>query len=411
MAVVIILLIIAGCAVYQFLKGSLTRAVASVCVALAASFIAFGYFEYLARLLGGLEAMSSLGAWAYTLCFSLLFIICFAILQTGIVYLLREPINLGDMAEKVGRPLCGVFLGMVVSGVVMVALALAPISPKFPYARFNERNPQPGQPQKCFLNVDGLVTGWFGMISKGSFSAIKTPHSFAVLHASFLDSLYLNRLKVSDKVPVMTNMEALDIPVKAAVWPAPDTLVDSEGQSPSIPSGHTAMIVRVGIRQRAIKDASPFTLSQLRILCKARGSGAAPLKGQADSIYPAGYMIGRNRFARKTLADKIEIKAENFGDQPVCMIDFVCYVPSGRVPMVAAFKLNNAALIPSPVSVEEAPAVIPFGDAESAPPAPAPAPTPAAEDSSTDGPTEENAQGGRRGLSDISRSVVGDLDP
>jgi len=57
-----VLLIISGCAVYQFFKGNIVRAVATVFMTLIASFIAFGYFETLAKLLIGFDALQSLGS-------------------------------------------------------------------------------------------------------------------------------------------------------------------------------------------------------------------------------------------------------------------------------------------------------------------------------------------------------------
>ena len=122
-----VLLIIAGCAVYQYFKGNIVRGVATVFMTLIASFIAFGYFEYMAKFLVGFEALQSLGAWVYAICFALLFLICFALFQTGIIAIMREPIDLGDLTEKIGRPIAGVFLGWILSGVILVICSLAPL--------------------------------------------------------------------------------------------------------------------------------------------------------------------------------------------------------------------------------------------------------------------------------------------
>ena len=47
MSTVMILLIIGGCATYQYFKGNIVRAVATILIALTACFISLGYFEYL----------------------------------------------------------------------------------------------------------------------------------------------------------------------------------------------------------------------------------------------------------------------------------------------------------------------------------------------------------------------------
>jgi hypothetical protein len=191
MASIVILLIVAGCAAFQFLKGNITRGVATIFVALIASFLAFGYYEWLAIFLSGY--VESVGPWAQLICYAMLFVLGFALLQTGLIAVLRDPIDLGDLAEKIGRPICGIILGLIISGVVVTAVALAPLPAKYPYARFDERNPDVENPQKSLLNTDGLVTGLFSMVSKGSFKAISKPRSFSTLHASFLDQISLNR--------------------------------------------------------------------------------------------------------------------------------------------------------------------------------------------------------------------------
>jgi len=89
MVTVAVLLIIAGCAAYQYFKGNIVRAVATVFVALIASFIAFGFFETLAKLMLSLQALQSLGAWVYVICFVLIFLICFALFQTGIIAIMH----------------------------------------------------------------------------------------------------------------------------------------------------------------------------------------------------------------------------------------------------------------------------------------------------------------------------------
>lgn len=360
MVTVAVLLIIAGCAAYQYFKGNVVRAVATVFVTLIASFIAFGFFETMVKLVIGFGTFQSMGAWVYVVCFTLLFLICFALFQTGIVAIMREPIDLGDLPEKIGRPIVGILLGWLLSGVILVAACMAPLPNAYPYARFDERNPSAGKTTKAFLNADGLITGWFSVISKGSFAAISKPQSFALMRASFLDQMYLNRHAVGQKVPVLTKEVAIDIPPKAAVWNANDNLVDQDGKALSGQAGCRAMIVRINLKKKGLSDHSPFTLGQVRIVCKLASQPGAALAGQGVVVYPSGYMSAESTVTLKSLKDKIVVLPDAFKDKGSRPIDFVCFVPTGLTPVLAEFKLNNAALIPAPVTGETIPAIEPL---------------------------------------------------
>jgi hypothetical protein len=194
MGSLLVVLIILGCVAYQYLKGTLVKSFVMVITSICASVVAFGYFELLANFLIGRKIFV---LWAYPLSFALLFILAFAVLQTIITQLTRRPIDLGLLPERIGRVVCGIFLGFIVSGLLLTAAAMAPISPKYPYQRFNETSPDPENPGKVLLNADGFATGWFSIVSSGSFSGKR---SFATLHPAFLDQLFLNRLvKQSEK--------------------------------------------------------------------------------------------------------------------------------------------------------------------------------------------------------------------
>jgi hypothetical protein len=121
---------------------------------------------------------------------------------------------------------------------------------QYPYPRFDARNPNPARPSKPVLSPDGFVTSLFATISKGSFSTIGEPKSFAVLHAGYVDQLYLNRHKINEKIPLMTTMPTIDVP-KGGVRQAPDSLRDAEGKPISISGGETLMLVRVELRLAA----------------------------------------------------------------------------------------------------------------------------------------------------------------
>ncbi len=393
MGSLIVLLIIAGCVAYQYLKGTVIRAFATIIIAICASVVAFGYFEALANIFVSRSSDNEYPAlvpWAQPLSFILLFVLSFAILQTALTFLTRKPVDLGILPERIGRIICGIFLGLIISGLLLTALAIAPLPSKYPYQRFDERSPDAERPSKVLLNADGFATGLFTMLSNGSFSAIANKKSFGTLHPAFLDQIFLNRHALTDKVTSITSSKAIEVPTKDAAWYAPEGIKDSEDNSIR-KSGYDIIIVRVGIKRTAIKQAGTFTLSQLRVICKPKND-ANLLTGKGKNAYPIGYLIAQNQVQKKRLNDEIIVGRLVSGEK-VKWIDFGFYVPNGFVPMLVEFKLNSIVEVGSPVSAEQAPPVIPFVDKQ-------------AEKENDD--TEPDTHSGERGLSDISKSIVGD---
>jgi len=406
MASLLVVLIIAGCAVYQYFKGTVVRAFATLIIAICAGIVTLAYYEVLADVIisRGRTRLPALVPWAQTIAFALLFILTFAILQTLASYLTRQPVDLGDIPESVGRVACGTLLGLFISGVLLTALALAPLPNKYPYQRFDQRSPDEERPDKVLLNADGFATGWFGMISKGSLRGKK---SFAALHPAFIDQLFLNRHSIEQQVPIITSSPAIELPAKKQMpswWLAPEDLQDSQG-NPLRKSGHDLVIVRVGIRKSAIHQAGTFSLSQLRLICKPKTEADKPYAGKAKNAYPIGYLKSDQQLQDKSLHEPIKITSADFGEQErVKWIDFAFYLPKGFVPVLVEFKLNSIVEVPSRVPAEQAPPAIPFiesamkeqeqGAAGTDRPS-SPSPSPPAR---------------RRGLSDISRSIIGDQE-
>jgi len=361
MVPLVMLAIMAGCAAFLFLKGTLVQGVTMVFNTIIAGFVAFGFFEMLARVL--VKYSPGIAVWAPLICFALLFILTFAVLQTAASQLAKEKADLGKLPEQIGRVVSGLLLGYLLTGHVLVAAAMAPLPSQYPYPRFDQRNPNPAKPSKPVLSPDGFVTGLFATISKGSFSAIHQPRSFAVLHAGYMDQLYLNRRQVAEKVPLMTSMPTINVP-KGGVRVAPDSLRDSEGKSLSIPPGENLMLVRVEMNARGLKDAGKFTLSQFRLVCGPRSSGKAPLGGQGQAVYPLGYIGDKGRLDRKPL-DEI-LAAQSDSGEPVKM-DLAFSAPTSLTPLVLEFKRNDAAQVSLSAAGEEPLEMVPFG--ASSPPA------------------------------------------
>ncbi len=355
LANLLILLIIVGCVVYQYLKGTLVRSFVMIISAVCAGIIAFGYFELIANLL---IKRGKLVNWAQPLSFLLLFALIFAILETITIQLMRKPIDFGFLPERIGRIVGGILSGIIISGLLLTAFAMTPLSNKLPYQRFDDRNPLADRPQKVLLNADGLVSGLFSIVSGGSFSGER---SFALVHPDFLDQVFLNRANIK-KVSILTgNNKAIEVP-RPAVWPATDGLKDS--RDPNIPiepkSGYNLTFVRMGIKKFALKDAGKFTLSQLRVICRQKNvAGKATAKG--INIYPFGYLKTQDQLQTKKLNEMIEITNKDFGrNQNVKWVDFAFNVPNNYQPVLIEFKQNNIAELPLPVSTEKAPPPEPF---------------------------------------------------
>jgi len=355
-----VVLIILGCAAYQYFKGTFVRAFATIIVAVCAIVAAFGFFEVLANVFisrGADSRFLSLVPWAQMLCFSLLFIVAFGMLQTGVIFLTHQPVDLGFLPERIGRVVCGIFLGLLLSGFLLTAIGMAPLSNKYPYKRFDEKR------HKVLLNADGFATGLFSIISRGSLSGKR---SFATIHPDYLDQLYLNRHIPGTSI-LTTKTPAISVPSKQAVWPASESLREQVGQivlelnrqgklkdeltgkSISMPgpvsSDYQPTIVRVGIRKRALSlkpkiNGGAFVLPQLRLICKQKGYGEDLLAGAGINIYPIGHLKAADRIQVST---EIKIDSRNdFKDSAMeKWIDFVFCVPRDYVPVLVEFKQNS----------------------------------------------------------------------
>jgi hypothetical protein len=351
MASMLVLLIVLGCAVYQYFKGSLVGSLATLMIVVWGSVVSFGYFEFLSRVLFVERGAEDLMPWAQMLSFVLLFVFTFAIMQTGASRLISKNINLGLWPERVGRVCCGILLGIMLSGLLLTVVAMGPLSSKYPYQRFDSTKPDVERPNGVLLNVDGFATAWFSLISRGGMSGEK---SFAALHPSFLDQLYLNRLRGKD-VSIITGAEVIDVPREQAVWLAPEGLQDTEGRGVAAKAGCNLTIVKVGIKMSILKQkGGRFTLSQVRLICKRKDDAKKPFAGKGINVYPIGYLKAPTLLEVKRLNDPIEGGRDSFTTGQM-FIDFAFEVPEDFVPVLIEFKQNNIAQVPAAVTSEGRP--------------------------------------------------------
>jgi len=117
--------IIIGCGIYQHSKSTFVKAFATAIAAICAWVVALGFFGVLAKALVSVSGDSDfLVRWGPLLCFVVLFVLAFAILQTIINLLTRRAIDLGLWPERIGRVASGVILGFTLSRVLFVVLMM-----------------------------------------------------------------------------------------------------------------------------------------------------------------------------------------------------------------------------------------------------------------------------------------------
>lgn len=344
MATLILFAVVMGCAALVYLKATLARGLIMILNAVVGGFFALGYFEFVGGLLA--KYASALAPWSNTIAFLLLFVLVFAALQTIATQLNKEKIDMGPLPEKIGRVVCGVILGYVIAGQLLVAGAMAPLPNSYPYERFNARNPDPSQPNKVLLNPDGFVVGLFSTISEGGFGALREPKSFAMLHAGFLDALYLNRLMSGEGVPLRAKpsatSSAISVPRRGGVRKAPDSLRDSEGNPPSSRPGADLMLVTVEINRSALPEGGKFSLSQVRLVCRAGSPGTSGLTGQGHTVYPIGYVGPDGRLVQESLNTQITPPAGGRRQRDAGSgIDFAFHVPTQWTPTLIGFMNNS----------------------------------------------------------------------
>ncbi len=434
MASLVVLLIALGCAALQFFKGTFVKAFVAIIIAIISGIASFAFFESAANMIisrGDSGMLLSIAPWAQTLCFMLIYIVVFALLQTGTVYLLHENIDFGELPEYIGRAVCGLILGFIISGFLLTALAMGPLPLNYPYQRFDPRSVNPDDPKGVLFNADGFATGLFSIVSKGSLSGKR---SFAAIHPNYLNQLFFNRLIKTDSISIISSkFPAIDVPRQAAVWDAPKDLSDqanaligelrsggrriktADDKTVSLPVSTDVgdiKIIRVAILRRALRgnakiNGAAFTLAQLRLICTRRGAGQDRLAGDAVNVYPIGHLKSANQIQ---VAQEIRIQNQGFdgNERP---IDFVFNVPNGCEPVLVEFKLNSIVEI-LPTAIVTDPANIP-----------APATFDASSNSgggnrsrpnrnqrppsSQQQPSTESTPDNSSGLSDTSRSIVG----
>ena len=337
LATLLVLVITVLCVAHFYLKSSAITSFATLISAILGLILAFNYYEILANML---ISRGHGEKWAQPGCFILLFMVGVAVTRL-LADFLTGPINFGNPIKYASAIICGVFVGLIISGAILIAIAMAPTNPKWPYPRFGAegRAVTPASlnnPKKALLNVDSLAAGIFGWVSKGSLSSGK---SFSVYHADFINQIHLNSLGASNQILSIAAKEAVTIP-KNGVRMLSDNRV----------------AVRTGIRGKEIADGGAmnegkilFTLSQIRLICKPKAQ-SNDLSGTAQAYYPHAYNIaGQPAEDASDLGATIPFSRQDL-KKLTAWIDVLFKVGPSMTPVLLEFKQNTVVSLPKAVA-------------------------------------------------------------
>lgn len=366
-ATLLVIGMIAGFALYQYIKGGIVTAfifLVAVVVGIAA---AFGYYETLADYV---KDYGFIGPKAYPLAFFIAFIAAFIIIKEVADNLLRPEISFGEVIDKAGGTALGAFVGYLFAGAMLVVIGLTPYKADWLYSRFEGAINNPPQPSGALLNPDGFVTGLFGALSSGCLKGDNS-NSFAVVHADYINQIFLNRHRVSDGVwPIAQNgAVSLTAPGMRA---APENLIEAprqEGQQPqpfTPEAGKTLTLVKLQINANLLTPGdsesdvqSKMALGQLRLIVKEKQDAGNITSGSGEAVYPIGHINAAGQLAVKPL-DTVLSDEDLKG-----VSDFAFYVPANAAPVIMEFRHN----IIEEIRPTAAPAGQPPAEQPAAPPA------------------------------------------
>jgi uncharacterized membrane protein required for colicin V production len=332
--------IIIGFTLFQYIKGGIITGFIFLVAVIVGITAAFGYYELLA---GYVKDYGFIGAKAYPLAFFITFIAAFILIKEVADNLLRPEISFGPMIDKAGGIVLGALVGYLFAGAMLVVIGLTPYKTNWLYGRFENTISNPPHPSGALLSPDGFVTGLFGTLSNGS---LKGGQSFAVLHADYINQIFLNRHRTSDGVWPMAQDGAVSV-TAPGVRAAPENLIEApqqEGQQPQpfMPDpGKTLTLVKLQINSNSLMPSDSegdvqqkLALGQLRLIVKEKQDAGNATSGSGEAVYPIGYINAAGQLAVKPL-DTI------LGDEEIKgPIDFAFSIPTNAAPVLMEFRHN-----------------------------------------------------------------------
>ncbi|MBN1817020.1 MAG: hypothetical protein JW828_06640 [Sedimentisphaerales bacterium] len=330
----VILLIIVACAIYYYLKCTIMTAIVSLICAVFGLLIAMGYFDTVNNLV---IARGMIGPKWPPVSLLVLFVLSAVLLRVLAGFVVGSQIDLGSLAQKIVVPVLGVFQGLILSGVLLVATGSVTSSRFISYARFSPGSESPANPSKLLINVDGMISGLFSWISQGSLSGTK---SFAVYHADYLDQLHLSRIGQTYPLSGSNGM-----------------IVPSKGVRRRTFDEGGFLVVRMGLKYTSIKQggaASPaggvsFAPAQIRLVAKD-ASRPADTTGKGTVFYPVKF-VENGKLVDKPLHEVITVdRDKDLTEKPsggkAAWYDVAFDVPENQTPVLLQFKLGSVTELP-----------------------------------------------------------------
>lgn len=341
--IIVLGIIVAGIA-YFYLKCNIVTSLTNVLAALLGCILAFSYYEQLAGLLAS-EKWAVI--WIQSAAFLLIFFFGFLFIRVLSGFLAKSDFEVNKIAKLSVTILCGILTGVIVSGVLLVALALSPLPPGAIYSRYHINQPiYVAISYPPAINADGFVASFYSWISRGALSSKK---SFAVLHADYLSRIHLNRYALDEEVPAVCSPKAIKLPggnvQPVRLWDFPD--------QPRM------TVVRLGISGNPIAKGGAAgndgTISlvpaQIRLITKDQNQ-AKTMTGLAEVVYPSG-RVQNGVFETLNLNQKMSEQVKNLGPDRTVWMDLAFQVPAGRQAILLSFKENAIIELPKPVPTSE----------------------------------------------------------
>lgn len=313
--------------------------------------IGFNYYEMIAAIMVDKDFIPHM---SFGLSFAVITGLSFGVFKAIGDYTIRKEIKFPEKLHRACSIILSIIFTLLLTGVIMVFLVLMPISPKYPYKRFSGEaviaNPQGDlEYSSAKLPADGLITGLFSSISKGSMSSGR---SFAVLHDNFITNCFLNRYKIKDETNPIINYSLtepikIDFSDKNTVRKAHTALRMGQDNKP-LPAieGREPYVIKLGFNLRAFGSSQlELAMHQLRIICN--DSYDEPFIGKGRTEYPYGY-VKNGRVERVGVAQLVEFDERDKEDsgRPIQTVEVVFYVPENMVPVAVGFRQNFVAALP-----------------------------------------------------------------
>jgi hypothetical protein len=327
LALILILVTVLLTMAVFYLKCEVLTSITTLLSAVFGVIAAMGYHEILGSFI---LSKGYGGAHAYWASALILFVVVFAVLRTAAFQILNPKIEFTPLIKQVTSIVCGGICGMLISGMLLIVLAMSPASGGLSYSRYDLAGTvNPDRPDRLLINADGWVSGMFSWISRGSLSG---KSSYALYHPDPLNQIHLNRAKGAFPI---AGKQALKLPGKNYI--RQQTIGDK-----------SLVVVRVGINQQPFKSGGAgnaegnltLALGQVRMICGTKGDTEGT--GIGTPVYPAGFVV-KNKLEGKKLGEVITLErkeAQNLRYGSAVWKDIAFEVPSGLTPKLLNYKYN-----------------------------------------------------------------------